>query len=105
MRWVMLLFLGLAACGSSDNGVCKLCSTDPECGAGLSCDGPSLWCTKSCSNDSDCKGDHCMLINAGGAFCFPACDHDASRCSMYAVGVSCQSLHDAHGVLVKVCSE
>jgi hypothetical protein len=46
-----------------------------------------------------------MRVNSGAMYCFPACDHDASRCSMYPAAVGCQMMHSATEVLVRVCSE
>jgi len=107
MRWTLILALTIAACGGggSDSGICTPCSPSGECGAGLLCAAPGTWCTRSCTSDVDCGGDHCVSDNVGNGYCFPACDHSASRCTDYPAGVSCQSLHSKTNELVKVCSE
>jgi hypothetical protein len=106
MKLLLILFFTSAACDNTNYGVTTPCSRDAQCGAGLHCVGASRWCTRSCTSDADCGGDHCMAYSlSGAAVCFPTCDGDESKCSHYGSGVSCQSMHNVSGSLVQVCSE
>jgi len=112
------LFNSLEQCISQKCPVCAQLGTgDPcwdttvQCNAGLSC--IDLWCTKTCTNSSQCTGlganggnftghapNACRRI-ASGSWCFPGCASDAD-CTDFP-GTYCVQTTDITGASVAVC--
>jgi hypothetical protein len=100
-----------ATCTESGTGdPCGGLSTYP-CTANLTCNGQ--WCTRTCSQDSDCDGlgqnggnylgfaNACIRTSSGALTCAPGC-MQAGDCAAFA-GTTCRVATDAAGSTVSVC--
>jgi hypothetical protein len=100
-----------ATCTESGTGdPCGGLSSYP-CATNLSCNGQ--WCTRTCSQDSDCNGlgqnggnylglpNACVQTTAGILTCTPGCS-SAGDCSAFS-GTTCRIATDVSGGMVSVC--
>jgi hypothetical protein len=101
-----------ATCTESGTGdPCGGLSTYP-CTANLTCNGQ--WCTRTCTQDSDCDGlgqnsgnylgftNRCIRTTSGALTCYPGC-MQAGDCAAAFAGTTCRVDTDASGATVSVC--
>jgi hypothetical protein len=97
---------------TTKKGIGDSCSTAAGCTSG-DCAGAG-WCTKGCTQNTDCRSsstsltneygklDWCVQSTSGAQSCFPECSYN-SDCTPYA-GTHCQTTTAVNGATIGVCS-
>lgn len=100
-----------AVCSESGTGDPCGSLSSYQCASTVSCNG--LWCTRTCTQDSDCTGlgqnggnylgnsNACVRTTTGGLTCSPGCN-SVQDCSAF-TGTTCRIATDASGSTVFVC--
>jgi hypothetical protein len=111
----------LSTCAQTPGSPCTESGTGDPCGSfgypcaiNLTCNGQ--WCTRTCSQDSDCTGigpggnnnvglgqpNRCVRLTGGATTCEPGC-MGVQDCSVAFPGTTCVTATDASGSPTFVC--